>query len=68
MVIDTAPVLATADAEAIAAHAGVEVVFVFDHASRRRNVAKALRRLDLINARIAGLVLNRSGDPSHTGH
>ena len=68
VVLDTAPVLATADAEAIAAHAGVEVVFVFDHASRRRNVAKALRRLDLINARIAGLVLNRSGEPIAYGY
>ena len=63
VVIDTSPVLATADAEAIAAHAGVQVVFVLDHSTRRRNIAKSLRRLDLINARIAGLVLNRSGEP-----
>jgi capsular exopolysaccharide synthesis family protein len=63
VVIDTSPVLATADAEAIAAHDGVQVVFVLDHSTRRRNVAKSLRRLDLIDARIAGLVLNRSGDP-----
>lgn len=63
VVVDTAPVLATADAEAIATHAGVEVVFVVDQSSRRRNVTRALRRLDLINARIAGLVLNRQGEP-----
>lgn len=63
VVIDTSPVLATADAEAIAAHDGVQVVFVLDHSTRRRNLAKSLRRLDLINARIAGLVLNRSGEP-----
>ena len=63
VVVDTPPVLATADAEAIAAIQGVEVVFVLDPASRRRNVSKALRRLELINARIAGLVLNRSGEP-----
>jgi len=68
VVIDTSPVLATADAEAIAAHAGVQVVFVLDHTTRRRNVAKSLRRLDLINARIAGLVLNRSGEPVVYGH
>lgn len=68
VVMDTAPVLATADAEAIAAHAGVEVVFVLDRSSRRRNVAKSLRRLDLINARIAGLVLNRSGEPVAYGN
>jgi len=63
VVIDTSPVLATADAEAIAAHEGVQVVFVLDSSTRRRNVAKSLRRLDLINARIAGLVFNRSGEP-----
>lgn len=63
VVVDTSPVLATADAEAIAAHEGVQVVFVLDHTTRRRNIAKSLRRLELINARIAGLVLNRSGEP-----
>jgi capsular exopolysaccharide synthesis family protein len=68
VVIDSSPVLATADAEAIAAHDGVQVVFVLDHSTRRRNVAKSLRRLDLINARIAGLVLNRSGEPVVYGH
>ena len=36
VVLDTSPVLATADAEAIAAHVGVQVVFVVDDASRRR--------------------------------
>jgi protein-tyrosine kinase len=63
VVVDTSPVLATADAEALAAHSGVQVVLVLDHSSRRRNIAKSLRRLELINARIAGLVFNRSGDP-----
>lgn len=68
VVLDTSPVLATADAEAIAAHPGVQVVFVLDHSTRRRNLAKSLRRLDLINARIAGLVLNRSGEPVVYGY
>jgi capsular exopolysaccharide synthesis family protein len=68
VVIDTSPVLATADSEAIAAHDGVQVVFVLDHSTRRRNIAKSLRRLHLINARIAGLVLNRSGEPVVYGH
>jgi capsular exopolysaccharide synthesis family protein len=62
VIVDAPPVLATADAEAIVAHSGVEVVFVVDRASRRRNVAKALRRLETINARIAGIVLNRDGE------
>jgi capsular exopolysaccharide synthesis family protein len=60
-ILDAPPVLATADAEAFAAYAGVEIVFVVDRASRRRNVVKALRRLELINPGIAGLVLNRDG-------
>jgi tyrosine-protein kinase Etk/Wzc len=63
VVCDSAPVLATADAEAIATHAGVQVVFVVDESSKRRNVMKALRRFELINASIAGIVLNRSGEP-----
>lgn len=63
VVFDASPVLATADAEAIASHSGVAVIFVVDATSRRRNVTKAFRRLELINARVAGLVLNRSGEP-----
>jgi capsular exopolysaccharide synthesis family protein len=63
VIVDTPPVLATADAEAIAALDGVEVVFILDASSRRRNVMKALRKMELINARIAGLVMNRSGEP-----
>jgi tyrosine-protein kinase Etk/Wzc len=61
VIVDTPPVLATADAEGIAAHSNVEVVVVVDRASHGRSVAKALRRLELINAGIAGLVLNRDG-------
>jgi len=63
VIFDAPPVLAAADAEAIASHVGVQVVFVVENKSRRRNVAKALRRLELINAKVAGLVLNRSGHP-----
>ncbi len=63
VVLDASPVLATADAEAIAAHVGVQIVFVVDELSRRRDVAKAFRRFELTNARVAGIVLNRSGDP-----
>jgi capsular exopolysaccharide synthesis family protein len=63
VVLDASPVLATADAEAIAAHAGVQIVFVADSKSRRRDVAKAFRRFELTNSRVAGIVLNRSGEP-----
>jgi capsular exopolysaccharide synthesis family protein len=61
VIVDAPPVLATAEAEALTAYDDVEIVFVVDRASRRRNVVKALRRLELIDAGIAGLVLNRDG-------
>jgi tyrosine-protein kinase Etk/Wzc len=63
VVMDASPVLATADAEALATHASVAILFIVDEASKRRNVAKAFRRFELIQARVAGLVLNRSGEP-----
>lgn len=68
VIIDTPPVLATADVEAIASHSDVEVILVVDRASRGRNVTKALRRLELINAKIAGLVLNRDGQQEAYGY
>jgi capsular exopolysaccharide synthesis family protein len=68
VIVDTPPVLATADVEGIAAHSDVEIVLVVDRASRGRHVAKALRRLELINGRIAGLVLNRDGHNEAYGY
>jgi capsular exopolysaccharide synthesis family protein len=59
VVVDAPSVMATADAEAFGSHADVQIVFVVSGTSRRRNVTKALRRLELVNARIVGLVLNR---------
>jgi capsular exopolysaccharide synthesis family protein len=61
VVVDTAPVLASADAEGLAAHSDIDVVFVVDRGSRRRDVVKAVRRLERLTAQIAGLVLNREG-------
>ncbi len=66
VIVDTPPVLLTADAQGLAAHSDVEIVLVVDRASRGRNVVKALRRLELINAKIAGLVLNRDGQQQKT--
>jgi capsular exopolysaccharide synthesis family protein len=59
IILDAPSVLATADAEGFGAHADIKIVFVVSRTSRRRNVTKALRRLELVNGRIAGLVLNR---------
>ena len=61
VVVDTSPVLAAADAEGISSHSDLELVFVVDRASRRRNIVKAVRRLDRLSARIAGVVMNRDG-------
>jgi capsular exopolysaccharide synthesis family protein len=61
VVVDTSPVLASADAEGLAAHSDLDVVFVVDRGSRRRDVVKAVRRLERLTAQIAGLVLNREG-------
>jgi succinoglycan biosynthesis transport protein ExoP len=61
VVVDSAPVLASADAEGMAAHSDLNVVFVVDRGSRRRDVVKAVRRLERLTAQIAGLVLNREG-------
>jgi capsular exopolysaccharide synthesis family protein len=68
VIIDTSPVLASADAEGIASHSDVEVVFVADRTSRRRSVIKALRRLELIDAKVAGIVLSRYGRQDPYGY
>jgi capsular exopolysaccharide synthesis family protein len=59
VIVDAPSVLATADAEAFGAHADIKIVFVVNRTSRRRVVTKALRRLELVNGRLAGIVLNR---------
>jgi tyrosine-protein kinase Etk/Wzc len=61
VVIDAPPVLVSADAEGLASHGGVDVVLVVSPTTKRRMIVKALRRLELIEAHIAGIVVNRSG-------
>jgi capsular exopolysaccharide synthesis family protein len=61
IVIDSPPVLSAADAAGLASHAGVEVVVVLKRAGRRRTIRQALRKLELIDAEVAGVVLNREG-------
>jgi capsular exopolysaccharide synthesis family protein len=68
IVIDAAPVLATADAEGIAARSDLEVAFVVDRSTRRRNVVRAVRRLERLEAQFAGLVLNRDGNQELYGY
>lgn len=61
VVIDSPPVLIAADAEGFATHSAVDVVFVAQRSTRKRVIVKALRRLELIEANVAGIVVNRQG-------
>jgi capsular exopolysaccharide synthesis family protein len=68
VILDAPPVLATSDVEGIASSGDVEVLLVVDRASHTRSVTKALRRLELIDAKVAGLVLNRDGQQEAYGY
>jgi Mrp family chromosome partitioning ATPase len=61
VVVDSPPVLTAADAAGLATHPGAEVVLVVNRTTRRRSVTKALRKLELVEANVAGLVVNRQG-------
>jgi Mrp family chromosome partitioning ATPase len=61
VVIDSPPVLSVSDATGIASHTGVSVVLVAPQSSKRRVVKKALRSLEMVEADVAGIVVNRSG-------
>lgn len=61
VIVDSPPVLTAADAAGIATHPGVEIVLVVNRTTRRRSVTKALRKLELVEASVAGLVVNRQG-------
>lgn len=61
VVLDSPPVLHAADAGGLASHHETEVVLVVTRSTKRRTVAKALRKLELIEANVAGLVVNRDG-------
>jgi capsular exopolysaccharide synthesis family protein len=68
VVIDSPPLLAVADAEGFASHPGVDVVLVVGPATRRRAVQKAVRKLELIEAHLAGTVVNRVGRQTGYAH
>jgi capsular exopolysaccharide synthesis family protein len=61
VVVDSPPLLHAADAVGLAAHAGVDVVLVVNRSGKRRAVRNALRKLQLVEANIAGIVVNRDG-------
>jgi capsular exopolysaccharide synthesis family protein len=68
VVVDSPPLLSAADAAGIAALPGISVLLVVDKGARRRVIRNALRKLELVNANVAGAVLNREGRLSTYGY
>lgn len=61
VVLDSPPVLTTADASGLASHLRTDVVMVVNRDGKRRHLVSALRRLAVTEARVLGLVVNREG-------
>ena len=61
VVLDSPPVLHAADTEALASHPGVDVVVVATRQTKRRAIHRTLRKLELIEANVTGLVVNWQG-------
>jgi capsular exopolysaccharide synthesis family protein len=68
IVVDTPPLLSAADAGSIATFPHVYVVLVVDKSAKRRTVMNAVRKLELIDARVLGIVLNHEGRLSAYGY
>lgn len=68
VVIDSPPLLSAADAAGISSLPGVSVILVVDEGARRRMVRRALRKLELVDANVAGAVMNREGRLSAYGY
>jgi capsular exopolysaccharide synthesis family protein len=65
VVLDSPPVLAGADAAALAS-SGADAIVVLRRGARRRAAAQALRELESAGANVLGLVMNRCDDsPEH---
>ena len=63
VVIDSPPILASADTTGLASHRGNDVVVLARLSSRRRPLMRALRKLQLTGANVVGLVVNGDGNP-----
>jgi protein-tyrosine kinase len=61
IVVDSPPVLYAADAAGLASHDGTDVIMVVSRRGKRRALRNALRKLELIDANVLGLVVNREG-------
>jgi len=68
VVADSSPVLAAADTSALASQPGVDVLVVTRRNGKKRALQKALKKLELPEANILGLVINRDGRPVSYGY
>ena len=68
VIIDAPPVLGAANAEALSSHEDVAIVVVVPQKGKRRPLMDALRRLDLVEANVAGIVLNKAGRVPNYGY
>jgi Mrp family chromosome partitioning ATPase len=67
IVIDTPPVLLAAETLGITAFEGVRTILVATPTTRRRALRRAVHKLELTGASVAGLVLNKDGRLSSYG-
>jgi capsular exopolysaccharide synthesis family protein len=68
VVADSSPVLVAADAAGLASQPGVAVLVVTRRNGKRRAVQKALKKLELPEANVLGLIINRDGRPVTYGY
>lgn len=61
VIVDSPPILSAPDAAGLSVHPGVSVVLVVGRTTKRQAVKKAVRELRLVEANIAGMVVNREG-------
>jgi capsular exopolysaccharide synthesis family protein len=65
VVIDAPPLLVAADAAGLASHPGTDVIVVVKRQGKRHPLLKALKKLELTEANVLGLVVNREGRLVH---
>ncbi len=68
VVIDSPPVLSVADTEGLASHPGIDIVVVAKPATRRGSLVKTMRKLELVEGHVVGLVLNEYGHSRSYGY
>jgi capsular exopolysaccharide synthesis family protein len=68
VVVDAPPLMSVSDAEGLATHPRVVVVVVTRPKTKARQLTNAMRKLELIEANVAGLVVNGAPGPAAYGY